>query len=123
MKFSALAALVVVILTTSGAACDEDFIIKMMTFPSTLMDHNWAETSTNSSNKFSVYICDLPNIGNLIVETRVPLYLHSLTLLSVWKSYYIHYKMWDEITPPIPNFNGVIVKVREWISCFITHFT
>ena len=35
----------------------------------------------------------------------------------------IHYKMWDEITYPFPNFNGCTVEVWEWISNIIPHFT
>ena len=33
----------------------------------------------------------------------------------------IHYRMWDEITNPFPNFNGATVEVWEWISNFIPH--
>ena len=36
---------------------------------------------------------------------------------------YIHYKVWDEITYPFPNFNGCAVEVWERISNFIPHFT
>ena len=37
---------------------------------------------------------------------------------------YMHYDdVWDEITYPIPNFNGAAVEVWEWISNFIPHFT
>ena len=31
-------------------------------------------------------------------------------------------KVWDEITYPFPNFNGVTVEVWEWISDVILHF-
>ena len=31
--------------------------------------------------------------------------------------------MWDEITYPIPNFNGATAEVWEWISNFMAHFT
>ena len=30
-------------------------------------------------------------------------------------------RVWDEITYPFPNFNGVTVEVCEWISNFIPH--
>ena len=36
----------------------------------------------------------------------------------VWKSNCIHYKVWDEITCPFPNFNGATVDVWEWTSNF-----
>ena len=35
---------------------------------------------------------------------------------------YTHYKEWDVITYPFPNFNGCTVKVWGWISKFIPHF-
>ena len=38
-------------------------------------------------------------------------------------SNYTHYKLWDEITYPFPNFNGCPVEVYEWISNLIPHFT
>ena len=34
-----------------------------------------------------------------------------LTLILAGISYYIHYKMWDEITYPFLNFNGATVEV------------
>ena len=36
--------------------------------------------------------------------------------------HYIHFKVWDEIAYPFPNFNGCTVEVWEWISNFIPHF-
>ena len=38
-------------------------------------------------------------------------YLHGLTLIPVWISNYIHYKLWDEITYPFLNFNSCTVEV------------
>ena len=40
-----------------------------------------------------------------------------------WLSNYIHYKVCDEITYPLLNFNDCNVEVQEWISIFIPHFT
>ena len=37
-------------------------------------------------------------------------------------SNYIHYKVWDEITYPLPIFNAATVEVWEWIRNFIPHF-
>ena len=51
-----------------------------------------------------------------------PFYQHDLTLTPAWISNHIHYKMWDEITYPFPNFNSCTVEVWEWISNFIPHF-
>ena len=36
---------------------------------------------------------------------------------------YIHYKVWDEIAYPVPNFKVAYVEVWEWIRHFITYFT
>ena len=43
--------------------------------------------------------------------------------VNPWLINYIHYKMWDEITYPFPNFNGAAVEVWEYLSNFILHFT
>ena len=43
--------------------------------------------------------------------------------MPAWINTDIHYKVWDEITNPFPNFNGATVAVWEWISNFIPHFT
>ena len=48
-------------------------------------------------------------------ECRGPFYSHGLTLIPEWTSNYTHYKTWDEITYPFPNFNGCAVEVGEWI--------
>ena len=34
-----------------------------------------------------------------------------------------HYKVYDEITDPFPNFNSKAIKVWEWIGNFIQRFT
>ena len=51
-------------------------------------------------------------------------------LLSTWINFnpstdknYTHYKVRDEITDPIPNFDGAIVEAWEWINHFIPHIT
>ena len=52
-----------------------------------------------------------------------PFYWHGLTLIPAWINNYTHYKVWDEITYPFPNFNGGTVEVWEWINNFTPHFT
>ena len=37
--------------------------------------------------------------------------------------YYISYIVWDATTYPFPNFNGVAVEVKGWISYFFPHLT
>ena len=39
-----------------------------------------------------------------------PLLLTWFNLIPTWISNYIHYKVWDEITYPMPNFNDVTVQ-------------
>ena len=48
---------------------------------------------------------------------------HGLTLIPAWISNCIHYKVWDQMTYPFPNFNGATVEVWEWKSYFIPRFT
>ena len=48
---------------------------------------------------------------------------HGLTLIPAQISNYLHYKVWDEITYPFPNFNGATVEVMgmdRWfhLTCF-----
>ena len=38
-------------------------------------------------------------------------YLHGLTLISTWMIYYIHYKVWNQITYAFLNFNGATFEV------------
>ena len=48
---------------------------------------------------------------------------YEFNLIPAWISDSTHYKVWDEITYPFPNFNDVAVEVWEWISHFIPDFT
>ena len=50
-------------------------------------------------------------------------YWFAFTLLPARISNSIHYKAWDEITYPFPNFNSTTGEVWEWMSNFIPHFT
>ena len=50
-------------------------------------------------------------------DEQRPLLL-SLALNSACISNHTHYKVWDEIIDPFPNFNGETVEVCEWISIF-----
>ena len=58
-----------------------------------------------------------------LVTTRGPFYYNGLILIPAGISNYIHYKVWDEITYALLNFNGATVEVWEWIGNFISHFT
>ena len=49
---------------------------------------------------------------------RGPVYIHGLTLILAWISNHLPSKVWDEITYPIPNFNGYTVEVWEWDMLF-----
>ena len=41
---------------------------------------------------------------------------HGLALIQVYMSNRIHYKVWDEITYPLPNLKCTTVNVWEWWS-------
>ena len=64
----------------------------------------------------------------IIVRGKNPLYIWKTWMVQVRvttqrQRNYIHYKMWDEVTHPFPNFNVCTLKVWEWISNFIPHCT
>ena len=42
--------------------------------------------------------------------------------IHVLYSHYIHYKVWDEITNPFPNYNSATIEIWKWISNFIPQF-
>ena len=44
--------------------------------------------------------------GASIIVALGPFYLYRLTLIPAWMSNYIYYKIWDDITYPLPNFYG-----------------
>ena len=71
--------------------------------------------------KFCEWLCQ---IWYCSIHTRQGLfYWHGSKSIPAWISNYIHYKVWDKITYPFPNFNGATVEVWEWINNFILHFT
>ena len=63
------------------------------------------------------------SFGRICYIIRDPRVLNpGLTLVPAWIRIHIHYRMWDEIIFPFPNFNGSAVEVWEWIKYFIPHF-
>ena len=47
---------------------------------------------------------------------RGPFYKHKFTSIPTWISNYIYYKMWNEITYPLPNFSGCKLQwLHHWI--------
>ena len=62
-------------------------------------------------------------LAMVVIDTTVgaPI-LTNFNFNPTWISNYIHYKAWDEIAYPSPNFNGSTVENREWISKFIPYF-
>ena len=55
-------------------------------------------------------------------KTSVPFYKHRLILIPAWISNHKSGNVLDEITYPLPNFNGCIVEIREGINNFIPDF-
>ena len=62
------------------------------------------------------------NVDFTIQSTWVPFYEDGLTLISAWRSYHNHYKMWGKIDYRFPHFSDT-VEVWEWVSNFIPHLT
>ena len=48
-------------------------------------------------------------------------YQYGLTLTLTCISNYIHYRVWNEVNYPFPNFNGCTTEVWKWIRNFIPH--
>ena len=60
--------------------------------------------------------------ANIQTSPRGPFYEHRLNSIPTWISYYMHRRVWNEMTDPFPNINDAIVEVCERISNFIPHF-
>ena len=76
-----------------------------------------AVTFVKSPNIKPISCCCLTNVC-----IREPLCLHALTLILAGINNYIHYKVLDEITYWLPNFNGATAEVWGWMSNLIPHF-
>ena len=50
-----------------------------------------------------------------------PLYHHELTLTPAWLSNHANSKVWNEITYPFPNFNGVISSHTSYWMQLLMH--
>ena len=61
--------------------------------------------------------------GMKYTKTWVPFYWHELTLIPACISYYIHHRIWDEVTYPFPNLNGETNEAWERISNFISYIS
>ena len=86
-----------------------------------IVDIKLDKTNVNPTNPYN-------GIGMLIgwhfkrTGTQGPLLLAWINSYPITDNY-IHYKVWDEITYILPNFNGATTEVGVWISNFIPHFT
>ena len=69
---------------------------------------------------------EMENYATIIVRQfgiGDPFYWHGLHLISTRISYYIHHKVYDDITYLFPNFNDATADVWGWICDFTPHFT
>ena len=77
--------------------------------------HKWPVTRKMFPFDDVIMICQ--------ILSRDPFYSYELNLILSRISNCIHYKVWDEIIYPFPNFSGATDEVWEWISNLIPHFT
>ena len=63
-------------------------------------------------------------VEGLKLQTRSlgPFYWHGLNFIPAWINSHIPCRVWDKITFPFPNFNGITAEDWEWMSKFIPHF-
>ena len=47
------------------------------------------------------------------IDSWGPFHYHGLTLIQAWMSNHIRYKVWDEITYPLLNFNSANVQTAH----------
>ena len=93
---------------------------KQLVWEKSSLSFTWADICSRlPCHVYTVY----PFVIILTWTISDPFYQHDLTLIPAWISNLISYKMWGEITYPLPNFNGATVEVWEWISNFTPHFT
>ena len=76
----------------------------------------WCDRATNRSNT------DTLLDSKWLIFPMGPFYSYGLTLIPTRICNHIDYKVWDEITHPLPNFNGATFEGWEWISNFIPHY-
>ena len=70
---------------------------------------------------FATHFFQQPRLGTTLWHAWGSFFWH--TWISACTSNYIHYKVYEKITYPFPNFNGYTVEVWEGMSNFIPHFT
>ena len=90
--------------------------------------HAWLRLTDNSNDMILSLVISLALLRFLARDEQAYKRIdcrgrRELTLNSEGISYYIHYKLWDEIIHPFPNFNRRTVELWEWRSIFIPHFT
>ena len=67
------------------------------------------------SNLFSIHVRAIQTYRDYapVPTGSSVIYITGLTLVPAWISKCTHYKMWDEIIYPFPNFNGFTIEVWE----------
>ena len=51
-----------------------------------------------------------------------PVYWHGLNSVPAWISNYFHYRVYNDINHPFPNFSVTAIEVKEWIPNKISKF-
>ena len=86
----------------------------------------------NDTTQFSIdmhFMCKYGRKNEYLVMFVLPSFplqpfcQRDLTEIHTWINNYIHYKVWDEMTYPFPNFNGCTVEILDRISNLTPHFT
>ena len=91
----------------------------MMTYCQLDIENKLHQNFNHNTNLSNFFLNIMINKMSAILSLG-PFYKHGLTLIRVWISNCVHYKVWDEIPYQFPNCDAC-KKVWEWISNFIPH--
>ena len=95
----------------------QQFIPSIMPCVRTMVIHNilqiWSHAMVNAADPLPIASDIKVLLGHCGGQGPLLITWINLNPIPVWINNYTHYKTYDEITYPFPNFNGVAIDVWE----------